>query len=92
MSDNQQQIEYWNGEAGAAWVQAQERLDEMLAPLSAVALDAANPASGERAIDVGCGCGTTTLAIAERGASVWGVDISEPMVGYAKQRAAAMEK
>jgi len=90
MSDNQQQIEYWNGEAGATWVAVQERLDAMLEPLSAVAIDKANPASGERVIDVGCGCGTTSLAMAARGAAVWGVDISEPMLAHAKQRAAEL--
>ena len=91
MSENQQQIEYWNGEAGATWVRAQERLDSMLEPLSAVAIDKASPAGGERVIDVGRGCGTTSLAIAARGASVWGVDISEPMLAHAKQRASGMD-
>ncbi len=91
MSDNQDQIDYWNGEAGATWVRVQERLDAMLEPLSKVAVDKANPVSGERAIDVGCGCGATTLALAARGTAVWGVDISEPMLAHAKQRGAGME-
>ena len=47
--------------------------------------------SGERAIDVGCGTGATTLAIAERvGApgAVLAIDISEPMLAVAHRRSA----
>lgn len=91
MSDNSQQIEYWNGKAGATWVAAQERLDRMLEPLSARAVAAAATQAGERVIDVGCGCGTTTLALAASGASVWGVDISAPMLALAKARAAGLD-
>ncbi len=91
MSDNSQQIEYWNGKAGATWVAAQARLDRMLEPLSTRAVSAAASQAGERVIDVGCGCGTTTLALAASGASVWGVDISAPMLALAKERAAGMD-
>ena len=89
-NDNQTQIDYWNGEAGNIWVRAQERMDAMLAPLSDQALYRAAVASGERVIDVGCGCGGTTLALAERGARVVGVDISRPMLARARQRAAGL--
>ncbi len=91
MSDNAAQIEFWNGEAGDTWVQAQERMDEMLEGLTTAALDHAAPAAGQRVIDIGCGCGGTTLAIAERGASVWGVDVSAPMLERARARAAGTE-
>ncbi len=91
MSDNSQQIDYWNGKAGATWVAAQERLDRMLEPLSARAVAAAAARAGERVIDVGCGCGTTTLALAASGASVWGVDISAPMLAFAKERASGLD-
>lgn len=91
MSGNDEQIEFWNSRAGETWVEAQEQMDLMLAPLSALALDAAAPQPGERAIDVGCGCGDTSLAIANRGAAVWGVDISAPMLARAKTRAEGMK-
>ena len=89
--DNQAQIEYWNGEAGTTWVRAQEPMDAMLTPLSDQALTRAAAMPGERVIDVGCGCGTTTLALAERGARVHGIDISEPMLQRARERAAGMD-
>jgi SAM-dependent methyltransferase len=87
MTGNQDQIDYWNGQAGETWVQAQARLDSMLASLSDHALAKANPQPGERVIDVGCGCGTTSIAMAEQGAAVWGIDISAPMLALAKSRA-----
>jgi SAM-dependent methyltransferase len=86
MSDNTAQIEFWNGQAGATWVRAQERMDEMLAGLSSATIDAAAVRSGDRVIDVGCGCGATSIALAQRGAQVHGIDISEPMLARARER------
>ena len=88
---NKAQIEYWNGQAGQTWVAAQERMDVMLAPLTGQALALADPAVGERVIDIGCGCGDTTIAMANRGAAVWGLDISEPMLNRARARAADVD-
>ncbi len=88
---NEAQKEFWNGSAGDVWVEAQGVMDYMLAPLSDATIAAAAPQSNEKIIDVGCGCGATTLAIAESGASVWGVDISEPMVARARDRAVDLD-
>ncbi len=82
-----EQIEFWNGKAGETWVQAAARTDRLLAPISQLAIERAAPVAGERVIDIGCGCGTTSLEIADQGAQVWGVDISEPMLALAKKRA-----
>jgi SAM-dependent methyltransferase len=86
---NAAQIGYWNTEAGPRWVANQERMDAMLAPLMHAALDRARPATGERVLDIGCGCGATLLALAERvgpTGSVFGVDISAPMLARARER------
>ncbi len=80
---------YWNEVAGPNWVSAQERLDRMLRPIMDRLMQSAGAAEGERVIDVGCGCGATTLALASRvGAtgSVLGVDISAPMLERARKR------
>jgi SAM-dependent methyltransferase len=65
----------------------------MLEPLGEAALAAAHPTAGECAVDIGCGCGATTIALAERvtpGGRVLGVDISEPMLARAQERCAAL--
>ena len=86
-SSNAEQVEYWNKSAGQTWVESQARTDAMLAPLSAILLEKAAASEGERVLDVGCGCGETSLRMGEAGAAVWGIDISAPMLARAKERA-----
>lgn len=91
---NAEQVEYWNEQGGPRWVALQTELDEMLEPLGREGLDAIAPAPGEAAIDVGCGCGATTLALAERvtpGGRVLGVDPSQPMLALARERSAGLD-
>lgn len=92
VSSNQEQIDYWNGEAGSTWVASQERLDRLLAPISEALIERARVTADDRVIDIGCGCGETSLQLARRGATVWGIDISEPMLAHARSRAAGMER
>ena len=87
---NAEQIDYWNGEAGAMWAKRQDRMDALLAPISEAALQACTAGAGERVLDVGCGCGDTSLRLAGRGATVVGVDISKPMLERARERASAV--
>jgi SAM-dependent methyltransferase len=88
MTENQAQIDYWNSAAGLRWVTHQDRLDALIGHIGELAMDAAHPAAGERILDVGCGCGATTLALAERarGGRVVGLDVSAPMLARARQR------
>jgi SAM-dependent methyltransferase len=87
---NADQIKYWNAEAGTKWSEFNPQLDRMLAPLSAVVIDCAAPVAGEQVLDIGCGCGDTTMALARRVApdgAITGVDISTPMLDVARRRA-----
>jgi trans-aconitate methyltransferase len=54
--------------------------------LGQAALELLDPQPGEAILDVGCGDGTLTQAILERGASVVGIDNSLSMVGAARAR------
>jgi SAM-dependent methyltransferase len=91
VKSNEEQIAYWNGRAGASWTDLADRTDAMLAPTDDALLEAAQLTEGERVLDVGCGCGATSLRavklVAPAGAIV-GVDVSEPMLGRARVRAA----
>jgi SAM-dependent methyltransferase len=79
----------WNGPGGEAWVELQELLDRVLQPFLDLLVEAVSPATAS-ALDVGCGTGSTTLALAQRlGSSgrATGIDISEPMIALARDRA-----
>src|SRR5437763_700629 len=89
---NADQIAYWNGPGGQRWADRQQTQDIVLAPVSEILIDRANGRAGERIIDVGCGCGTTSVSLAQKVGSsghVLGIDISAPMLARARQIAPA---
>ena len=87
---NADQIRHWNELNGARWAALQGRLDAQLDPIGLAAMERLVLAPGARVLDVGCGCGSTTLELARRvgpGGSVTGVDISAPLLARAVERA-----
>lgn len=82
--DNAEQRAFWNGAMGDGWVTVEAYIDRIMSPMTEIALARLAAKTGERIIDVGCGCGGTSRAIAASGANVWGVDISEKMIAQAK--------
>ena len=54
-------------------------------------LDALGDVSGKRVIDIGCGEGRFTRLLAERGARVTGIDLTEPLLDRARRLAVADE-
>lgn len=91
---NADQIKFWNGPGGEQWAINQENMDANLKPFADAAIALADAKPGERALDIGCGCGDTTLILADKvgleGRAI-GLDISGPMIGRANERAAAVE-
>lgn len=86
---NQEQQTYWNDQAGPRWVKLQQRLDAQIQPLGLAAMRRAEITPGEHILDVGCGCGQTSLELAERVGSqgaVTGIDLSLPMLERARER------
>src|ERR1051325_3351183 len=88
-----QQLAYWNGPAVARWVTKQEQMDAARAPVgdAAIALAAVQP--GERVLDIGCGSGATSMALARLvgpTGQVTGLDVSGPLIDLARKRSAGM--
>jgi SAM-dependent methyltransferase len=90
MPENEQHA-LWNGPAAQAWIDTRDLLDATLRPFEDLLVEAVGASGGRHVLDVGCGTGSTTLAIARRlgarGRAV-GLDISEPMIAVARARAA----
>lgn len=73
---NTEQFDAWNGDSGRRWV-------------ADILFEIAGLDAGERVLDIGCGCGATTLTAARAVApdgEVVGVDLSEPMLAVARRR------
>ena len=81
----------WNGVAGQNWVEAQGLLDDMFRGFEERLVADCVEQGARRVLDVGCGTGATTLAIARalgpQGGRCTGIDISEPMIALARERA-----
>jgi len=96
MTDEQErpsdQAAQWNGAGSRGWtaVQDQDLLDDVLKPLEDVLVDAVSGEASGHVLDVGCGTGSTTVAVARRLAETGrctGIDIAEPMIAAARARA-----
>jgi SAM-dependent methyltransferase len=87
---NAAEIAYWNGPGGQRWLDRQQQQDALLAPIAELLMDRAAATAGESVLDIGCGCGTTSIALARAVAPrgrVLGVDVSAPLLARARQLA-----
>lgn len=85
--------EYWQADGGQNWVANMDATEALLEPLSESLLERAAARSGEKVLDIGCGGGLTSLALAEQvgpSGHVLGVDVSGPILAVAQQRGAAI--
>ena len=92
MNDSEQigvQTALWNGGAGQGWVAMQDLIDRLYLPFEYLLVDAVARVSRGAVLDVGCGTGGTTVAVARRlglDSRCTGIDISEPMIAAARAR------
>jgi ubiquinone/menaquinone biosynthesis C-methylase UbiE len=87
---NADQIAYWNGPAGERWTERQSFQDILLEPVTRALIEHARLQAGDRVVDIGCGCGSTSVAAAQSVAPsgfVLGIDVSAPMLARARQLA-----
>jgi SAM-dependent methyltransferase len=87
---NAAQREKWNRDAGNRWLERHVVIDQQIAPFGQRAMDRAGIRPGQHVLDIGCGCGETTLELARRvgpsGTAV-GVDISTMLIDAARSLA-----
>jgi SAM-dependent methyltransferase len=88
---NADQAEDWNGASGREFIEQRERHERMLGGLTARLLAAARIQDGQQVLDVGCGCGDTTIRAARaagRGQAL-GADFSLIQIAEARRLAVA---
>lgn len=86
---NVDQHEAWNTDSGQRWARESDRRDRILAPIAEALHTAAQLKPGEHVLDIGCGCGATTLTAARSvapGGTATGIDLSTPMLEVARRR------
>jgi SAM-dependent methyltransferase len=88
---NTKQLEAWDGDSGAFWVERAQRFDDGVAAYHARFLEAAAIEADDIVLDIGCGNGQTSRDAARLASagSVLGVDLSSEMLALARKLAEA---
>lgn len=92
---NVTQVKRWNGETAQYWIANREQHQAEHERLTPHLFSAVGISSGERILDIGCGCGETTIAAAQlaggtgsdSGGFAVGLDLSAPMLEAARRLA-----
>ena len=82
---NEQMRELWTNHGGRAWFNNRHIFESVLSPVFDAVLGALGPVDGLQVLDIGCGTGGLSAAIARRGGNAVGVDISETMIAAARE-------
>jgi len=84
---NTAQAQRWNGASGYHWILHRERHLGEHRNLTPHLFRAAAIEPADRVLDVGCGCGHTTIAAAQAAQEAVGLDLSAPMLAVAQDLA-----
>lgn len=91
MTDREEAAAGWNAQRSSVWVELQPMLDRLFSPFERILVDEVAHHGARHILDIGCGAGATTLAVAGQLAEdgdCTGVDISQELVDVASRRAA----
>jgi SAM-dependent methyltransferase len=86
---NAEQAGEWDGGDGEYWATYHREYERLLGVFDAGLVEAGGVGPGDRCLDIGCGTGATTRALAARAVdgSALGLDLSGPMLAVARQAA-----
>ncbi len=78
----------WQGNVGQTWAQSWRMTDRAFAGITEHLLDLIANLPGEDVLDIGCGAGELSFAVARQRpqAQVTGIDVSGPLIAAAEQR------
>lgn len=88
-STNAEQASDWDGADGEHWAKYHIEYERLLGVFDSILVEAAAVRSNDRCLDIGCGTGATTRALAARAVdgSAFGLDLSGPMLKIAREAA-----
>lgn len=87
MDANDDQKAFWTENLGPFWVRSSARFDAAFEEVSNLVLHRAKLVKSLNVLDIGCGTGALTNAVAAKGARALGLDISGVMIEAARQAA-----
>lgn len=80
----------WNARRGEVWVELQDLLGRLFRPIEQILAETVRTDGARAVLDIGCGAGATTRAVAKHLAPdgrCTGLDVSVPLVEAARRRA-----
>ncbi len=88
---NATERDYWSGPSGQTWIRHREDQDAILAQVTDLVVARAEAKPGQGAVDIGCGTGALTRAMADRvgaAGTVLATDISAPLLAETERLSA----